>query len=154
MMYRLERTQQLSCSLDEAWSFFSSPHNLAKITPPDMGFVVHTKLENQEFREGLIIDYTVRPLFRIPMNWQTKITQVDFMKSFTDFQQKGPYSLWNHYHEFEENEQGVLIKDLVDYKLPFGFIGRIAYVLVVKKKLEYIFDYRSKILEQIFPLNS
>jgi len=148
MVYRLERTQQLNCNLDEAWSFFSSPYNLGKITPPEMRFVVHTALQDSDFKEGLIIDYTVRPLFGIPMNWKTKIAHVDFHKSFTDFQEKGPYRLWNHFHEFEENDQGVLMKDTVDYKLPFGYLGRIVHFLLVRKKIERIFDYRYQMLEK------
>jgi hypothetical protein len=39
-LYQLKRKQILPISLQQAWEFFSSPFNLAKITPPDMGFQV------------------------------------------------------------------------------------------------------------------
>ena len=97
-----------------------------------------------------MIDYTVSPFLGIPLKWQTKVTQVDTLKSFTDFQQKGPYKYWNHFHEFIPNEDGVLMKDTVDYELSFGFLGNIAHALLVKKKLESIFDFRYKVLEQKF----
>lgn len=150
MIYKLKRTQQLYCDSSTAWNFFSSPLNLSRITPKDMGFVVLSDLPNEDIYVGLVIDYTVSPLLGIPLKWQTKITQVDYEKSFTDFQQKGPYKLWRHHHEFISNQNGVLMVDTVDYELPFGIIGRMAHGLVVKKKLENIFSYRYSVLEQLF----
>jgi len=150
MTYRLERQQQLYCSLKTAWKFFSTPYNLAKITPTELRFEVLTNVEGIEISEGLIIDYTIRPFLGIPVHWQTKITHVEYMKSFTDFQLRGPYTLWNHYHEFIENEEGVLMLDRVDYELPLGWLGRRMHNVVVEKKLNHIFNYRREILENIF----
>ncbi|WP_295229887.1 SRPBCC family protein [uncultured Chryseobacterium sp.] len=150
MVHTLVREQQLNCDIETAWKFFSSAHNLSKITPKDMNFIVRTPLDNDEIYEGMIIDYYVSPLFGIKMEWQTEITQVSHHKSFTDFQKKGPYKLWNHHHEFIENEQGVLMKDRVDYELPMGFLGEIAHSILVKKKVEDIFSYRHRILKEMF----
>ena len=150
MRYQLYREQQLNCDIETAWEFFSSPFNLSKITPKDMAFVVTSNLGNEPIYKGMEINYTVSPLLKIPMKWRTKITNVDFQKSFTDFQEKGPYKYWNHIHEFVANEKGVLIKDTVDYELPFGFLGIIAHKLLVRKKIESIFSYRYQILEDKF----
>jgi len=153
MVHRLYREQQINCDIDTAWKFFSAANNLSVITPPEMNFIVRTKLENDEIFEGMIIDYTVSPMMNIPMKWQTEITQVDLRKSFTDFQKQGPYKLWNHFHEFVENENGVLIKDTVTYELPMGFLGELAHSLFVKKKLEGIFGFRHQVLEVMFNKN-
>lgn len=150
MKHTLFREQQLNCDLATAWKFFSSANNLSEITPKDMGFIVLTEMENDEIYEGMIIDYYVSPLFGIKMKWQTEITHVDFQKSFIDFQKKGPYKLWNHHHEFIPNKEGVLMRDTIEYELPLGFLGEIAHSLFVKKKLEYIFDYRFRILSKLF----
>ena len=150
MKHILFREQQLNCDIETAWKFFSSANNLSEITPKDMGFTVLTEMENDEIDEGMIIDYYISPLFGIRMKWQTEITHVDFQKSFIDFQKKGPYKLWNHHHEFIPNEYGVLMRDTIEYELPVGFLGEIAHKLFVKKKLEYIFDYRFRILSQLF----
>lgn len=150
MKHQFYREQQLNCDIKTAWKFFSSANNLSEITPKDMKFVVLTTFENDEIYEGMIIDYFVSPLFGIKMKWQTEIIHVDFQKSFTDFQKKGPYKLWHHFHEFIENENGVLMKDTVDYELPFGFLGEIAHGIIVKKKLEDIFNYRYQVLEKYF----
>ena len=147
MKYQLKRKQQLNTDLKTAWEFFSSPHNLSKITPMDMRFKVLTEVGNQPIYEGMIIDYSVSPLLNIPMKWQTEITKVEHMKSFVDFQKKGPYKLWNHLHEFEENANGVLMTDTVDYELPMGIWGDWMQKIIVRKKLKQIFDYRYKVLE-------
>ena len=150
MIYRLARMQQLNCDINTAWTFFCNPHNLAEITPKSMHFNVLTNLKDNSIYKGMEIDYKVSPLFGIPMKWKTRIIQVEYHKSFTDFQEAGPYKLWNHHHEFVPNNNGVLMKDTVDYELPFGFLGKIAHFLVVRNKLEKIFDYRYRVLDRRF----
>lgn len=138
------------CDIQTAWDFFSSPNNLSRITPEEMGFVVLSKLTEAEIYKGMTIDYTVSPVLGIPLRWQTEITEVNYQKSFTDFQKKGPYKLWRHRHEFIPNQRGVMMIDTVDYELPFGIIGQIAHGLFVKKKLNTIFNFRHQVLEQLF----
>lgn len=150
MKHRLYRAQQLNCDIETAWHFFSSPKNLSKITPKHMGFTVLSDDNHEQIVEGMIIDYTVSPMLKIPLKWRTRITQVEFHKSFTDFQEKGPYKYWNHFHEFIPNKDGVMIKDTVDYEMPFGFLGKMAHQRFVKKKLADIFDFRYAILDQLF----
>lgn len=150
MKYRLYREQQLYCDIDTAWRFFSSPMNLSEITPKDMAFTVLSEDQDQPIFEGMLINYSVSPLLGIPLKWQTKIIQVEHQKSFTDFQQKGPYKYWKHFHEFIPNEKGILMKDTVEYELPFGVFGNVVHSLLVKKKLNKIFDYRHQVLKQLF----
>lgn len=150
MKYRLYREQQLYCDIDTAWRFFSSPMNLSEITPKDIAFTVLSEDQDQPIFEGMLINYSVSPLLGIPLKWQTKIIQVEHQKSFTDFQQKGPYKYWKHFHEFIPNEKGILMKDTVEYELPFGVLGNIVHSLLVKKKLNKIFDYRHQVLKQLF----
>lgn len=150
MKHQLYREQQLNCDIETAWHFFSSPQNLAKITPKDMGFTVLSDYNSEQIVEGTVIDYTVSPLLKVPLKWRTRITQVDCNKSFTDFQERGPYKYWNHFHKFIPNKEGVLMKDTVDYELPLGFFGNLVHRLFVKKKLADIFDYRYGVLEKLF----
>ena len=150
MKHQFIREQQLNCDIKRAWEFFSSANNLSVITPKDMNFTVLTNLKNDDIYEGMIIDYHVSPVLNIKMNWQTEITKVNYLKNFVDFQVKGPYKLWNHFHEFIENDEGVLVRDTVDYELPLGFLGEIAHSIFVKKKLDEIFNYRKEVLDLLF----
>ena len=151
MVHQLHKAQQLHCSLEMAWKFFSSPHNLSRITPGDMKFKVLSQIP-ENISEGMIIDYIVSPILGIPMQWQTLIAQVDEQKSFTDIQLKGPYQKWKHIHEFIPNDQGVLMKDTVEYELPWSFIGNIVHSLLIKKKLQQIFDFRHVTCDTLFNL--
>ena len=40
--------------------------------------------------------------------------------------------------------------DIIDYKIPLGFIGRIMNPILVKPKLEEIFRFRKEKLEKLF----
>ena len=102
---------------------------------------------------GLIISYNVKPLFNIPMNWVTEITEVVPGKYFIDEQRVGPYALWHHQHLIEPVEDGVLMTDIVSYSPPFGFLGAIANVLFIRSKLKEIFNYRTVAIEKRFGLN-
>ena len=146
-MYQLKRTQFIRTDLKTAWDFFSSPGNLKKITPDYMGFDVKTELPEKMY-EGLMIEYTVKPLLGIPMNWITEIKTVKDLEFLVDEQRKGPYKIWHHEHHFKEVDGGVEMTDIVSYELPLGILGRIMHPFLVQKKLEEIFDFRFKAVEQ------
>jgi ligand-binding SRPBCC domain-containing protein len=150
--YSLKWETMLPIPLNEAWDFFSSPLNLAKITPPEMNFVVTTANNGQgtDMYAGMIITYKVSPLWGIKMDWMTEITHVDDKKYFVDEQRFGPYALWHHQHHFKEVEGGVLMTDILDYAIPYSIFGRIANTVLVKKQINKIFDYRAKAIEQLF----
>jgi len=149
-MYVLERTQDLPVSLVDAWDFFSSPKNLAKITPKDLGFEVLGTVPEQMY-EGLFIHYKVSPLFGIRMKWTTEITHVKEHRYFVDEQRIGPYRIWHHEHFFEETAEGVRMRDVVHYALPFGILGQLVHPWLVKPRLEEIFNFRFKDAEVLFP---
>jgi ligand-binding SRPBCC domain-containing protein len=146
-IYTLEVKQFVKTSLSEAWDFFSSPANLQKITPPQMGFVI-TSGKPAKMYMGQIITYKVSPLAGIKMNWVTEITHVQEMRFFVDEQRFGPYRMWHHEHHFEVQGEGVLMTDRVSYKLPLGFFGRMAHGLFVKTQLKQIFEYRIAAMEK------
>lgn len=149
-IYKLEKTQFLPLSLDEAWDFFSSPVNLKEITPDYMGFNITSDLGDGKMYEGQIITYKVTPLLNIPLSWVTEITHVRDKQYFVDEQRFGPYALWHHQHWFEVVDGGVNMKDIVHYGLPLDPFSRIMSWFV-KGKLEEIFDYRFKKVNEKWP---
>ncbi|MGF6845264.1 ligand-binding SRPBCC domain-containing protein [Chitinophaga sp. W3I9] len=62
----------------------------------------------------------------------------------------GPYSIWHHEHHFQKVPGGVKMTDLVHYRLPFGWLGKLAHRLFVRKQLEDLFRYRFQAVEKIF----
>ncbi|RXQ95795.1 hypothetical protein EO244_05665 [Ancylomarina salipaludis] len=150
--FQFQREQIIHASMDEVWDFISSPQNLKKITPEYMGFDIRTPNAADKIYEGMIIRYTVRPLLGINTNWVTEITHVVDKSYFVDEQRVGPYAFWHHQHRIVQTEEGVLMRDIVSYKPPLGFLGSIVNTLFIEKMLKQIFDHRTKVFEKLFPL--
>lgn len=148
-MYQLKCAHIVKTDMATCWDFFSDPKNLSKITPQSMGFIVRTELPDKMY-EGLMIEYTVRPMLGIPMNWITEIKTVKNHSFFVDEQRKGPYRIWHHEHHFKEVEGGIEMTDIVSYELPLGFLGRLMHPILVKNKLKEIFDYRRQKVDELF----
>jgi ligand-binding SRPBCC domain-containing protein len=149
--YQLTYEQKLPITLEQAWDFFSSPINLAKITPDHMGFIITSNFkEGQKMYPGMIITYKVSPLLGLKLDWMTEITHVKEGEYFVDEQRFGPYALWHHQHHFKEIPGGVLMTDIINYAIPMGFLGRIANSVLVAKEVQGIFDYREVAVEKLF----
>ena len=148
-IYTKTTFQKLPISIDQAWEFLSNPKNLKTITPDYMGFKIISGSERKMF-SGQIIQYIVTPILGIPSKWVTEITHVKEGSYFVDEQRFGPYSLWHHKHFIREIDGGVEMEDIIDYKLPFGLLGQLIHPIIVKPKLDEIFDYRFNKLIEIF----
>jgi ligand-binding SRPBCC domain-containing protein len=146
----LRDTQVVPASPAQCWDFFSDPRNLPKITPPELGFQVLSELPERIY-PGMMIEYRVRPLLRVPLTWLTEITHVDTPRSFVDEQRVGPYAIWHHEHSFKALDGGrTEICDLVHYVLPFGWAAEWAHPLLVQPQLNRIFDFRREAVAEIF----
>ena len=149
-MYKLERVQNIPINLKEAWNFFSMPDNLKVITPEYMNFKILNRTDAGEMYPGMIVSYTLSPLFNISIKWATEIAQVNELKYFIDNQIKGPYKIWHHEHRFKEIANGIEMRDILFYELPYGAFGRLVHKLFIKKKVEEIFNYRSEKIKELF----
>lgn len=148
-VYTLSSKQKFPISLDQAWQFLSSPKNLKTITPDYMSFDIISGADKPMFA-GQIIQYIVTPVFGIKTHWVTEITHVVDKKYFVDEQRFGPYALWHHKHFLKEIDGGVEMEDVIDYKIPFGILGRWIHPVLVKPKLMEIFNYRTQKLHELF----
>lgn len=148
--YQFRREQVFPCKPEILWDFISSPANLAKITPPGMGFDIITQPLPEKMYAGLIIAYRVKPFPGYTTTWVTEITQVAEGQYFVDEQRIGPYTLWHHEHILEPNGEGTLMRDIVSYKPPFGLLGDLTNYFFIRSKLQSIFNYRKSAMEN-FP---
>lgn len=150
-LHTIERIQIINSDINTVWKFFSNPENLNEITPPDMNFEIISKNLPLEIYPGLIIEYKIKPFKGYKIHWITEIKNVIPQKLFIDEQIFGPYKFWHHIHLFEEislNKTKMI--DLVYYRLPFSVIGEIVHLILIRKRLIEIFDYRYKTIEQKF----
>jgi ligand-binding SRPBCC domain-containing protein len=67
-----------------------------------------------------------------------------------DEQRVGPYRFWYHEHSFVELVCGIRMADKVTYVVPFGLLGDALNWLWIRKRLEYVFDYRRQKIIELF----
>jgi len=144
----LRATLALPLPVSDVFPFFAAAENLARITPPELGFRIRTPLP-VAMRRGAIIDYTIR-LWGLPLGWRTEITAWDPPHMFEDTQRRGPYARWVHRHRFRADAASgaTVIEDEVRYRLPFGALGRLA-LPVVRWQIGRIFTYRQQAVARL-----
>lgn len=142
----LQREQIIPLPRSEVFGFFSRAENLQRLTPDFLHFRILTPTPI-EMRAGTRIDYRIR-LFGVPLRWRTLIEAWEPQSRFVDVQLRGPYKLWRHTHEFLEAPGGTLMRDTVEYAVPFGALGRLLQPLLVDHTVERIFDFRRQAIEQ------
>jgi ligand-binding SRPBCC domain-containing protein len=125
----------------EVFAFFAHPGNLARITPPWLGFRLLTP--EPAMAAFTVLDYRIRWL-GLPLRWRTLIREYDPPTRFLDVQVRGPYDRWEHRHLFLEEAGGTWVEDRVTYRLPLGPMGRAAHALVVQRQLAAIWAYRRR----------
>jgi ligand-binding SRPBCC domain-containing protein len=145
--YSLRREIVVARPIDEVFAFFERPENLAKITPPSLGFHILTP-SPINMGVGTLIDYTIKVL-GLRRHWTTLIAEYDPPRRFVDVQLKGPYTFWHHTHLFEPVGDGTRITDVVRYVVPFGFLGQLANALVIRRQLSHIFAFRAEVLAKL-----
>ena len=148
-IHHLHREQQLNCTMQEAWEFFSTPRNLDRLTPKSVGFKI-THCASDTMHKGQIISYKIKVAPLIWVSWLTEISHVEDQVLFVDNQLSGPYRVWHHTHRFLENKNGILMTDDVAYVMPFGIIGELVHKLFVKRQLTHIFDERKRLVAEVF----
>jgi ligand-binding SRPBCC domain-containing protein len=149
--HTLSREQRLPGPPEDVFAFFGDARNLEAITPPLLRFrVMDSGPDAIAMGAGTLIRYRLR-VHRVPVGWLTAIREWDPPHRFVDEQLRGPYALWHHTHTFEAIEDGAatLMRDVVRYALPFGFIGEAARRLFVARDVEAIFDYRAERIREL-----
>ena len=147
-LYHFERSQILALPRAETFAFFANPHHLEAITP---GFVHFKFLRDPPpvLQGGSVLLYRIR-LFGVPIRWQSVIEAWEPPARFVDLQVKGPYAYWRHIHEFEDaGERRTRTRDRIDFAMPLGLLGTVAYRLFVARTLARIFDFRAQRLDSI-----
>jgi ligand-binding SRPBCC domain-containing protein len=143
----LRRELTLDLPRKTVFNFFADAGNLERITPPELKFHIITK-QPVDIKKGTLIDYRLK-LRGFPVKWQTIIAEWNPPNLFVDEALKSPYKQWIHRHSFTEIKKNkTLIEDEVRYRLPFEPLGDFAHWFV-RRELDYIFDFRQKVVKEI-----
>jgi uncharacterized protein (TIGR01777 family) len=140
--HRLRQVQFIDMPIEKVFDFFSDAKNLERITPDMLNFRI-TYQSTPQIQDGTIFKYKLK-VHGLPVSWKTHITNWKVNEQFTDYQEKGPYQVWDHTHKFIPCHGGTLMIDDVLYRLPMGFLGELGGLWLVKKDVPSIFEYRAK----------
>lgn len=101
----------------------------------------------------ITISFRLLPFLPFRGRWTAKIVEFRPGRLFRDVQVAGPMTSWSHSHEFErqvrDGVEGTFIRDVVDYELPLGVLGRAAELLFARRMMHVTFQSRQRQVEQI-----
>jgi ligand-binding SRPBCC domain-containing protein len=132
----------LPASVEEVFSFHERSDALALLRPP------WERIEILKPPSGLGVGTRVELRTWIgPFACAIVAEHTSYEKNhgFEDIMLEGPFSHWRHKHLFLPHEAGCLLRDVIDYSLPFGVFGRLVDRLLVRPRLRRLFDYRHEV---------
>lgn len=136
---RFEHSFIVNTCIDCVWNFYTDIMHLERITPSQM----HLKIlstTSSELHAGTLVTLSGTFLF-IKKTWKSQITYSQKYK-YVDEMINGPFPHWRHTHIFVKlDNRKTIIKDEIDFKLPFYLQGRIISCYMIRS-LKRIFDFR------------
>ncbi len=103
----------------------------------------------------IVISFRLVPFLPFRGRWVAEILEYEPLSHFVDEQRSGPMRFWRHRHSFRPETrsgvEGTIVRDEVDYQLPFGVFGRIADRLIIEKMMRRTFTARQSQLRSFFP---
>lgn len=159
MLHHLEFEQWVPFPLERVFAFFSNPENLPRIMPAASAtklVTVHRASAGGKAAgvgSTIVTSFRVFPFLPIRAQWVARITEFETNHYFADVQDKGPFKAWHHRHELREETMvgiaGTLVRDVIDYKVGFGFVGGIVNALFVRRQMQSTFAERQRILPKL-----
>jgi ligand-binding SRPBCC domain-containing protein len=145
-MPKLEFTRSvtLAASAAEAFAWHERPGALETLTPPWENIRLVSMSDG--IRSGSRVTVRARvgiAGFGVWTTWEMEHYGYLAGVEFNDRMLRGPFPLWEHRHQFVDNDDGTCsMTDTIHYKLPFGLAGRWVAGWFTRRKLEKLFAWR------------
>ncbi|GGG77091.1 SRPBCC family protein [Edaphobacter dinghuensis] len=159
-MHTFHSRQWLALPTELVFAFFANPANLpllmpdwqqarieeaSIVAPPISPHAISTPVAGAGTR--LTLSFRPFPFSPVRLQWQAEIDSFVWNSHFSDKQLRGPFDYWHHTHkvthETRNSEDGTLLEDEIQYRLPFGRFGNLASPLIAMQ-LRQTFDYRHR----------
>ena len=128
--------------VDQLFSWHENPGAFERLTPPFEP--VKVKKRKGGIDGGEV--HLQMKLGPIPLPWVARHHDYIKNKQFLDEQVSGPFASWNHAHLFEKiDAKSSKLIDKIDYKLPFGTVGKTFGGAFAEQKIKQMFAYRRNI---------
>ena len=129
----------IKAPVTDVFAFYNDIGNLPRITPPHMKTEIVDLQGNM--RAGTRIELRVKLLF-LTTAWLVRIEEHVANRYFVDVQEKGPFARFRHRHEFHPHAEGTLLRDEIDFELPFAPFSAPIRKWIVKPQIDRTFAYR------------
>lgn len=137
----LERRLVIDRPRAEVFAFFADPGHVRELTPP------WVRLERvrspASLGAGTVVDYRMR-LFGLPLAWRGFVREFDPPFRYLEVQLRGPFARWEHRHRFLTRDSATLMEDRLVYRLPLGYAGRAAHLLLGARLMRAAWSYRTE----------
>ena len=175
MRHTFEAVQWLPYPVELVFAFFANPENLPRLMPAwqkarieEASFAApppRPTSQNPTLRmpgiaagQGTRMTISFRPIpfspIRVP--WDAEIDEFVWNDHFCDTQHRGPFAFWHHCHfisaQTRDGQPGSLLRDQLEYELPFGMLGELAHRLAVRRQIGKIFNFRHQRTADLIPL--
>ncbi len=134
---------ELPVSAMDAFAWHTRKGALERLTPP---WEPARVLQHDGVHDGArtILEVALGPTHQ---RWIAEHSEVVPGKGFVDEQVEGPFSRWRHTHRFVElGEARCALEDHIEYRLPFGGLGRFFGGGYTEGRLARMFAYRHAVL--------
>jgi ligand-binding SRPBCC domain-containing protein len=162
MRHYFKTGQWLPYPRERVFAFFADPANL----PPLMPGWQRARVEKANYisppeapstgrvvaGQGSLMTISFRPLplFPLRLEWDAYIAEFRWDEYFCDEQRRGPFKYFRHCHrvsdEAHDGVTGCVVRDAVEYELPFGMLGDLANGLAVRRQIRSLFAHRQRML--------
>jgi len=87
--------------------------------------------------------------FGIRQRFVARITELDRPSRFVDEMVHGAFKRLRHIHEFEPVGNATLMRDIIEWQAPLGFIGGLADALFLRRHMAWFVSTKQRALKQI-----
>lgn len=157
--------------VERVFLFFANPGNLPRIMPPqartelvrltlvpppgiaEERATVTDRAPLAGAGSEIVASFRVVPSLPFRAQWTALITDFEWNHYFADVQKGGPFKSFHHRHELNEETRnqvrGTVVRDVIEYDIGFGWLGRLAQKFFVSRQMARTFEYRQHALEKL-----
>lgn len=149
-MHSFTRNVIIRSSIEEVFLFHTDVTNIIKITPP---FIKVTVEHADRAGLGQKVHLLIKQFGIIPMRMHMEFFLYDYPTCLADRQMKGPFKKMTQYRYFEDVGGGYTrMRDVFEYELPLGIIGRLAHSLFVGAMITKMFTHRQNMTKKLLEM--
>ncbi|WP_106849091.1 TIGR01777 family oxidoreductase [Blastococcus sp. Marseille-P5729] len=147
-MARFEYQTTLDHPREEVFEWHERPGALMRLNPPTLGKVDTEPTEGIRNGSQAVLRMSIPGTVGVAgIRWKARHLGYDRPHKFEDVMESGPMHSWHHKHLFSDTaDGGTLVRDEIDFQLPFPAVGPAARIgeRVARAELTKAWDYRAR----------